>query len=64
MIIEPQFPPQEAHDRLEALIARALEARLAQLRRIRQRAQTDGHFAITLAGGPQPITDQSETGGR
>lgn len=44
VVLEPQLAAQEAHDGLEALRARALEARVAQGRGVGQRREADGHF--------------------
>lgn len=45
---EAQFPPQEAHDGLEALVRRALEARLAERGRVGEGREADRYCLYAL----------------
>lgn len=49
--LEPQLPPHEIHNVLEALITRAREARLLELGRVGERRETDDDFGLREGAG-------------
>lgn len=46
MVLEAEFAAQEAHNGFEALRASAFEARLAELRSVGKRGETDRHCTV------------------
>jgi len=45
VILQTDLLAQEPHDVLETLIARALETRLSELRRVGERGEANGHYS-------------------